>query len=133
SVIRLKEHFRNNEPDAVESLITVQGFSFGGRGQNNAMAFIKLKPSEERESDELSIDAITGRAMTALSQIKDAMVFAFGPPAVPELGTSAGFVLYLKDNANLGLDELVGAPNQFLGAAAENPTMVNVRHNGQSD
>ena len=133
SVIKLEEHFLNNEPEAVESLFTVQGFSFGGSGQNNAMAFIKLKSWEERESDELSIDAIAGRAMAALSQIKDAMVFAFGPPAIPELGTSAGFVFYLKDNANLGHDALVGAANQFLGAAAQNPMMVNVRHNGQPD
>jgi multidrug efflux pump len=133
SVIKLEEHFLNNEPEAVESLFTVQGFSFGGSGQNNAMAFIKLKPWEERESDELSIDAIAGRAMAALSQIKDAMVFAFGPPAIPELGTSSGFVFYLKDNANLGHDALVEAANQFLGAAAQNPMMVNVRHNGQPD
>jgi multidrug efflux pump len=133
SVIKLEEHFLNNEPEAVESLFTVQGFSFGGSGQNNAMAFIKLKPWEERESDDLSIDAIAGRAMAALGQIKDAMVFAFGPPAIPELGTSAGFVFYLKDNANLGHDALVGAANQFLGAAGQNPTMVNVRHNGQPD
>ena len=133
SIVKLEEHFLNNEPDAVESLFTVQGFSFGGSGQNNAMAFIKLRDWEQRESDELSVDAIAGRAMAALSQIKDAMVFAFGPPAIPELGTSAGFVFYLKDNANLGHDALVAAANQFLGAAAQHPLMVNVRHNGQAD
>ena len=133
SVVKLEEHFLNNEPDAVESLFTVQGFSFGGTGQNNAMAFVKLKPWDERQSDELSIDAIAGRAMASLGEIKDAMVFAFGPPAIPELGTSAGFVFYLKDNANLGHDALVDASNQFLAAAAQNPLMMNVRHNGQPD
>jgi multidrug efflux pump len=133
SIVKLEEHFLTNEPDAVDSLFTVQGFSFGGSGQNNAMGFIKLKDWDERESDDLSVNAVAGRAMATLSQIKDAMVFAFGPPAIPELGSSAGFVFYLKDNANLGHDALVGASNQFLGAAAQSPLMINVRHNGQPD
>jgi multidrug efflux pump len=133
SIVKLEEHFLNNEHEGVESLFTVQGFSFGGSGQNNAMAFIKLRDWDERQADDLSVDAIAGRAMAALGQIKDAMVFAFAPPAIPELGDSAGFVFYLKDNANLGHDALVDASNQFLGAAAQNPLLVNVRHNGQPD
>ncbi|MEX2495213.1 MAG: efflux RND transporter permease subunit [Woeseia sp.] len=133
SVVKLEEYFLENEPDAVESLFTVQGFSFAGSGQNNAMAFVKLKNWSERESEELNVNAVAGRAMEALSQIKDAMVFAFSPPAMPELGRAAGFVFYLKDNANLGHDALVEASNRFLAAAAQSPLMVNVRHNGQAD
>ncbi|MGH8192946.1 MAG: efflux RND transporter permease subunit [Woeseiaceae bacterium] len=133
SVRKVEQHFLNNEPDAVDSLFTVQGFSFGGSGQNTAMAFIKLKDWAEREADELGINAVAGRAMGALSQIRDAMVFAFAPPAMPELGTSAGFVFYLKDNANLGHETLVNARNQFLGAAAQNALLANVRPSGQED
>ncbi|MGH8542788.1 MAG: efflux RND transporter permease subunit [Gammaproteobacteria bacterium] len=133
SVEKLEQHFLQDEPEAVDSLFTVQGFSFGGSGQNNAMAFIKLKDWSERESDELGVNAVAGRAMAALSQIKDAMVFAFAPPAMPELGTSAGFVFYLKDNANLGHDALVAARNQFLGAASQNALLTNVRPSGQED
>jgi multidrug efflux pump len=133
SVVKLEEHFLNDERDAVESLFTVLGFSFGGSGQNNAMAFIKLKDWSERQSEELGVDAVAGRAMAALSQIKDAMVFAFAPPAVQELGNTAGFDFYLQDNAGLGHDALVDASNQLLGAAAESPLITNVRHNGQPD
>jgi multidrug efflux pump len=133
SVVKVEEHFLNNEPDAVDSLFTVQGFSFGGSGQNTAMAFIKLKDWAEREADELDINAVAGRAMGALSQIKDAMVFAFAPPAMPELGTSAGFVFFLKDNANLGHEVLVNARNQFLGAASQSPLLANVRPSGLED
>lgn len=133
SVRKLEEFFLEQEDEAVESLFTVQGFSFTGSGQNNAMAFVKLEDWSEREADELSVQSLAGRAMGALSQIKDAMVFAFAPPAMPELGTSAGFVFYLKDNANLGHDALLAARNQFLGAAAQNPMLVNVRPGGQED
>jgi multidrug efflux pump len=133
SVKKVEQHFLNNEPDAVDSLFTVQGFSFGGSGQNTAMAFIKLKDWGEREAEQLGINAVAGRAMGALSQIRDAMVFAFAPPAMPELGTSAGFVFFLKDNANLGHEALVNARNQFLGAATQNPLLANVRPSGQED
>jgi multidrug efflux pump len=133
SVEKLEEYFLQNEQEAVESLFTVQGFSFGGSGQNNAMAFIKLEDWSEREADGLGVNAVAGRAMASLGQIKDAMVFAFAPPAMPELGTSAGFVFYLKDNANLGHDALVEARNAFLGAAAGNPLLTNVRPGGQED
>jgi multidrug efflux pump len=134
SVVKLEEHFLNNEPDAVDSLFTVQGFSFAGGGQNNAMAFVKLKDWSDRDAEELGVDAAAGRAMAVLSQIRDAMVFAFAPPAIPELGNSGGFDFYLQDNAGLGHDALVEAGNQFVAAAAQTPaTMVNVRHNGQPD
>ncbi len=132
SIEKLEHYFLENEP-AVESVFSVQGFSFGGTGQNTGIAFVKLKDWSERESEDLHINAVAGRAMGALMQIKDAMVFAFAPPAMPELGTSAGFVFYLKDNAGLGHEALVGARNQFLGAAMQNPLLVNVRPNGQED
>ncbi|MGH8072710.1 MAG: efflux RND transporter permease subunit [Lysobacter sp.] len=133
SMEKLERHFLENEKDTVDSVFSVQGFSFGGSGQNNGMAFVKLKDWGERESDELGVDAVAGRAMAGLSQIKDALAFAFAPPAMPELGTAAGFTFYLTDNAGVGHDALLAARNQFLGAAAQNEMLTNVRPNGQED
>jgi multidrug efflux pump len=134
SVIRqVENHFMENETDAVESVFSVQGFSFGGSGQNTGIAFVKLKDWDERPGDELGVQAVAGRAMGALSQIKDAMVFAFPPPALPELGRAQGFAFYLQDNLNQGHDALVAARNQFLGAAAQSKLLMNVRPNGQED
>jgi len=132
TVEKLEDHFLDNEP-AVDSLFTVQGFSFAGEGQNAGMAFIKLKDWSERESADLHVNAVSGRAMGALMQIKDAMVFAFAPPAMPELGRSGGFVFYLTDNSGLGHEALTAARNQFLGSAMQSPMLVNVRPNGQED
>jgi multidrug efflux pump len=130
---RVERHFLEEEKATVSSLFTVQGFSFGGSGQNSGIAFINLKDWSERESPELGVNAVAGRAMGALSQIKDALAFAFPPPAMPELGTSVGFVFYLKDNLGLGHEALTAARNQFLGAAAQSPLLANVRPNGQDD
>lgn len=133
-VIRqVEKHFLEDEAEAVNDLFTVQGFSFAGRGQNNGIAFVSLKDWEERTTADLGVDAVAGRAMAKFSQIKDAMVYAFAPPPITELGRSAGFVFYLQDNAGLGHDALIEARNQILAAASQNPLLVNVRPNGQDD
>lgn len=132
SVYKVEDHFLDDE-EAVESMFAVQGFSFAGSGQNNAMAFVKLKDWDERKSEELSVQAVAGRAMAAFGEIKDAMAFAFVPPPINELGTASGFAFYLQDNANLGHAALVDARDELLQAANQSPLLQNVRHNGQSD
>jgi len=130
---KIEKYFMESEKEGVESLFAVQGFSFGGSGQNNGIAFVRLRDWDERTSADLSVNAIAARAMAHFAQIRDALVFAFAPPAVPELGVSAGFIFYLKDNASLGHSALLAARNEFLGAAAQSPLLVNVRPNGQED
>jgi multidrug efflux pump len=128
---RIEQHFMADP--AVDSVFSVLGFSFAGNGQNAGMAFVQLKDWSERHGKDMSLDAVAGNAMGAFSQYKDAMAFAFAPPAVPELGNSAGFDFYLKDNNGLGHEALVAARNQFLQEAAQSKLLANVRANGQDD
>jgi len=130
---QIERHFMDNEKQAMNAIFTVQGFSFGGSGQNTGIAFVNLKDWSQRESADLGVNAVAGRAMGALSQIRDAFVFAFAPPAVPELGISGGFNFYIKDNAGLGHEQLLAARNQFLGMAMQSKLVANVRPNGQED
>jgi multidrug efflux pump len=130
---QVEQHYQQNEGKRIESVFAVQGFSFSGGGQNNGMAFVKLKDWEERTDAESGVQAIAGRAMGAFSQIKDAMVFAIAPPPVTELGTTGGFNLYLKDNTGAGHAALVDARNQLLGLAGQSPLLMGVRPNGQDD
>ena len=130
---QIEDYLLDEESEAVESMFAVQGFSFSGRGQNNVLAFVKLRDWDERKSKELSAAAVARRASVALSQIKDAMIFAFVPPAVSELGRSAGFTFFLKDNGNRGHEALVAAGDQFLAEAYASPLLTNVRFNGQVD
>ncbi len=133
SLYKVEDHFLDDEADVVESMFAVQGFSFAGGGQNNGMAFIKLKDWDERTEPEQGVRAIAARAFGAFSQIKDALVFPFAPPAIQELGRSAGFTFYLEDKAGLGHGALTEAGGQLLMAAAQSPLLINVRHNGQAD
>jgi len=86
-----------------------------------------------RKEPELRVDAVAGRAMKEFSRIRDALVFAFAPPAVMELGNATGFDFELQDRAGLGHEKLMEARNQFLAMAAKNPLLAAVRPNGQDD
>jgi hydrophobe/amphiphile efflux-1 (HAE1) family protein len=130
---QVEKWYQENEGEHIESVFAVQGFSFSGGGQNNGMAFVKLKDWEERDSPDASVGAIAQRARGAFSQIRDAMVFAIAPPPVTELGQTGGFNLYLKDNAGKGHEALVAARNQMLGAAGQSKLLQGVRPNGQED
>ncbi|MFZ1426270.1 MAG: efflux RND transporter permease subunit [Geminicoccaceae bacterium] len=129
----VERHFLEDEADSVASIFTVAGFSFAGSGQNAGIGFVLLKDWSERKNPAQHVGAIARRAMGSFAQIKDAMVFAFAPPAVLELGNATGFDVQLQDRAGLGHEALIAARNQFLGLAAQNPSLMGVRPNGLED
>ena len=129
---RMREYLLTDESAAVSSVFTVNGFNFAGRGQSSGMAFIMLKPWGERDADN-SVFALAGRAQAHFSTFRDAMVFAFAPPAVMELGNATGFDVYLQDRSGIGHEKLMEARNQFLGMAAQSKILAGVRPNGLND
>jgi multidrug efflux pump len=130
---KVEKHFLTDEKESVQSIFTVAGFSFAGSGQNAGIAFIRLKPFDERGSSRLRAPAIAERAMGAFSQVREAQIFALVPPAVSELGVSSGFDLQLKDVGGLGHEALLAARGQLLGMAGQSKAVVGVRPNGQDD
>lgn len=129
----VKDHFLTQQKDAVESVMYVYGFNFSGRGQNNGMAFVKLKDWELRNRPDLKVKAVVGRAMAEFSKRRDAIIFAFAPPPVLELGNATGFDFELQDRGGVGHAKLIEARNQLLGMAAQNPALMAVRPNGLND
>ena len=129
----VKNHFLSDDKDAVESLMAISGFSFSGRGQNVGLAFVKLRDWKLRDRPDLTVDAVVGRAMKAFSKIRNAMVFAFPPPSVIELGNAKGFDFQLQDRGGMGHAALMAARNQLLGMAAKDPRLIAVRPNGLED
>lgn len=131
---QVTHYYLNDEKANVDSVFTVSGFSFSGQGQNAGIAFISLKPWEERPGHENSVGAIVSRASHAFSKLQDGLVFPFNLPAILELGTATGFDFELKDQANLGHDALTQARNQLLGMVHEHPdVLTRVRPNGLED
>ena len=132
AVVERAEKFWREQPQ-VDKVVSVLGFSFFGSGQNAAIMFVGLKPWEERKGAENSAGALSGRAVGAFMQFKDAMVFALSPPSIPELGTASGFALRLQDRTGQGYKALLNARNQLLGMAAQDKALVGVRPEGLED
>ncbi|MEH6566761.1 MAG: efflux RND transporter permease subunit [Halopseudomonas sp.] len=133
TVDAMRTYLLEEETDTVNSVFTVTGFNFAGRGQNAGLAFIGLHPWEERTGDGEDVFSLAQRAQQHFAGFRDAMVFAFAPPAVMELGTATGFNFYLQDNSGVGHDVLLSARNQFLGMAQQSEVLANVRPNGLDD
>ncbi|MNZ18508.1 Multidrug resistance protein MexB [compost metagenome] len=132
-VDQMREYLLEEEKDTVKSVFTVTGFNFAGRGQSSGMAFIMLKPWEERTAEGQSVFDLAQRAQKHFFSFRDAMVFAFAPPAVMELGNATGFNFFLQDRAGIGHEALNAARDQFVELAAKNPVLNRVRANGLRD
>jgi HAE1 family hydrophobic/amphiphilic exporter-1 len=129
----VNDFFVNQEKKAVESCMTISGMNLSGQGQNAGLAFVKLKDWKYRERPDLKVGPVAARAMAEFSKIRNAMVFAFAPPAVVELGLAKGFDFQLLDRGGLSHAGLMSARNQLLGMAAQAPVLTKVRPNGFED
>ena len=129
----VQKYFSTEEKDAVEAVMCISGQNQAGRGQNIGMAYIKLRDWKLRKRNDLKAPAVADRAMKAFSKIRNAKVFAFPPPPVPELGNARGFDFQLQDRGGLGHDGLMAARNQLLAMAAKDPRLTRVRPNGLED
>ncbi len=129
-VLSQVEDYYRAQPE-VEHVIGVAGFSFFGRGQNAAIAFIRLKDWDERPLSENSATALVQRASKMLSRIKQGMVFAMNVPPIPELAAAGGFDFRLQDRGGQGREKLIEARNIALGLASKSPVLIGVRPEGQ--
>jgi hydrophobe/amphiphile efflux-1 (HAE1) family protein len=130
---KVREHFFTNEKDAVDTIMTIAGQNQSGRGQNIGMAFVKLRDWHLRDRADLRVDAVANRAMRAFAEYRDALVFAFAPPSIIELGNAKGFDFQLQDRSGAGHGKLMQARNELLGMAANDPRLTRVRPNGLED
>jgi multidrug efflux pump len=128
----MRKYLLEEESGAVNSVFTVNGFNFAGRGQSSGLAFIMLKPWGDRDASN-SVFELAKRAQQHFFGFRDAMTFAVVPPAVLELGNATGFDVYLQDQGGVGHAKLMEARNQLLGMAAQSKVLAGVRPNGLND
>ena len=92
----------------IQDWVSLGGYSLidGTNASNAATVFVIMKPWEERTDSGLSQEAILANLQRQLSQIQEAVAFAFPPPAINGLGNTGGFQMQLQDRADVGLEEL---------------------------
>jgi HAE1 family hydrophobic/amphiphilic exporter-1 len=110
--------------EAIEGFNTISGYSLitAAYSSNMGFFFVQLKPWHERHTPE----SHAGGVITALNQafaqtIPEAAVVAFGPPAIPGLGTGAGFTFELQDRSGGEPSYLAEQAQKFMDAARKRP------------
>jgi hydrophobe/amphiphile efflux-1 (HAE1) family protein len=131
--VRLAEdYFLHHEP-GTDEVLAIDGFSFNGQGQNNAILFVSLKDWSQRRGDSQQARAILDRANAHFASLRDAQVFAVNLPAIPSLGNQSGLDFEIEDRAGLGHVRLLQARNMLMGLAAKNPALAMTHPAGLDD
>ena len=113
-----------NEYDAIQNATVIAGYSImSGTLQPNAgMAFIQLRDWDERAAAEDHARELVRRLNGEFAaRIKEGAAFAFGPPAIPGLGTGSGFTMMLQDRGGNSPEYLFEQSRRFIEAATARP------------
>jgi len=112
--------------DEVEFATTAAGYSLlsGSMSSNAGFIFVALKGWNEREKTAKEIVALLNADFQA--SINEAQVFAFGPPAIPGLGSGSGFTLMIQDKGGNTPDYLARQTTKFVQAAMARPEISSV-------
>ena len=114
---------------AVGGYNTVTGFSLltGAYSSNIGFFFVALKPWHDRHSAEEHANGVVAALNRAFArEIPEAFVVAFGPPAIPGLGTGAGFTMELQDRTGRSPEYLAEQAQRFMEAARQRPEIGRV-------
>jgi HAE1 family hydrophobic/amphiphilic exporter-1 len=114
---------------AIEGFNTISGYSLvtSAYSSNMGFFFVQLKPWEERKTEEEHANGVVAALNRAFAQqIPEAGVVAFGPPAIPGLGTGAGFTMQLQDRSGGSPDYLAEQTQRFMVAARKRPEIARV-------
>lgn len=113
----------------VQSFSGISGFSLlsNTSASYTGFYFLQLDPWEERHTPELSASGLMqGLNRTLRSKIPEAIAFAFGPPAIPGLGSAGGFTYMLQDRAGGPIQQLWDAQDKLTQAARKRPEIANL-------
>ena len=108
----------------VVRVFDIVGFGFSGNGPNKATMFVLLKDWADRPGFIHTIFPLLygpGGMQAQFSQVPQAQIFAFNPPAISGVGNVGGFQYELEDRGNVGLAKLDQTAYEFIGAAAHMP------------
>ena len=123
NVVKKFEAFLAERP-AIERNTSILGFGFSGAGPNTGLAFTNLVDWDKRDGATAQKEIAAVNA--AMAGVSDGTVMSLNPPAIAELGTSAGFTMRLQDLRNQGFGALQDAQNKLLGLAAQSDKVVGV-------
>lgn len=112
--------------EEIEYITTVAGFSLlsGSMSSNSGFIFVSLKDWSLREKT--AKDLVNELNVAFHFGINQAQVFAFGPPAIPGLGSGSGFTMLIQDQAGNTPQYLSDQTINFVRAAQQRPEIGSI-------
>ena len=106
------------------AVFSVMGFSFSGAAPNQGMIFTMLKPFEERQGREHSLQEVVARLRGPLFGVQGAIVVPFIPPSLP-INSLGGFSVEVLDQGGAAdISNLAAATQALVGAAYQSPKLT---------
>jgi hydrophobic/amphiphilic exporter-1 (mainly G- bacteria), HAE1 family len=114
------------ETDGVEDFFTIGGLNLldGSSASNAGTVFVTFEPWDVRLEKGRTQEVLLGEIGMKLAGIKEAVAFAFPPPAIRGLGFRAGFQMQIEDRADVGLAELQSVTQSVLDVARTQTSLV---------
>lgn len=119
--------FMSNNP-AVANVTEVNGYSLIDQQNktNVGLLFVSLKNFEERKKAGLQAPAIITDAMKAYSNIKEGIVLPLNPPAIPGLGVTAGFEMWIQQKGSGSYQQLAEVVKAIKDKASSRAELIGV-------
>lgn len=111
------------EDSAVQEAMGITGFDIfsGGQKPNAGLAFVKLKPWEERNGPGEQINSVMAKTFAFNAMHPEVSVMAMNPPPIPGLGASGGFSIYIQNRSGDSNENMQAVVGRFLKAANQRP------------
>ena len=119
--------------DGVANTATYAGFSLIDSALLSSAGglFIGLKPFSERTDSDSSAFTLIANARRQFSGEQEGVILPLNPPAIPGLGTTGGFQMWLTQTGTGSLEELGEQTRRFVAEARQRPelTAINTTFN----
>ncbi len=126
-----------HKSEAVANVSEVDGYSLidSQMKTNFGLLFVSLKDYEERKSAALSADAVINGAKAELAKIRGGLVVPVNPPAIPGLGITSGFQIWIEQKGAGNYGQLSELVEKIIAKARTRPELsgvnTTIRANGQ--
>jgi multidrug efflux pump len=113
---------------AVQNVTEFDGYSLIDQQMktNRGLLFVSLKDFEERSSADLSAQAVIQASARAYAAIQEGVVIPLNPPAIPGLGVTAGFEMWVQQRGSGDYAQLVGHVQQIVAKANKDSRLARV-------
>jgi multidrug efflux pump len=120
---------------AVANVAQVDGFSLidSQNKTNFGVLFTSLKGYEERGSSDLSADVLIANTRREMSTLQSGLVVPVNPPAIPGLGITAGFQMWIQQQGGGTYGQLARVVDQVIAKAKARPELAGVNTTIRAD